>query len=63
MKGLMQNQPLLLSSLLQHADRFHGSTEIVSRTVEGPIHRTNYRNIRARALKVAQRLERDKPFE
>jgi 3-(methylthio)propionyl---CoA ligase len=35
----MQNQPLLLSSLLQHADRFHGDTEIVSRTVEGPIHR------------------------
>jgi 3-(methylthio)propionyl---CoA ligase len=27
----MQNQPLLLSSLLAHADRFHGSTEIVSR--------------------------------
>ena len=42
MKGLMQNQPLLLSSLLQHADRFHGSTEIVSRTVEGPIHRYTY---------------------
>jgi len=35
MKGLMQNQPLLLSSLLQHADRFHSGTEIVSRTVEG----------------------------
>jgi len=36
MKGLMQNQPLLLSSLLKHADRFHSGTEIVSRTVEGP---------------------------
>jgi len=43
MKGLMQNQPLLLSSLLAHADRFHGHTEIVSRTVEGPIHRYGYR--------------------
>jgi hypothetical protein len=34
----MQNQPLLLSSLLRHADRFHGDTEIVSRTetVEHP---------------------------
>jgi len=29
MKGLMQNQPLLLSSLLKHADRFHSDTEIV----------------------------------
>jgi fatty-acyl-CoA synthase len=38
LKGLMQNQPLLLSSLLKHADRFHAKTEIVSRTLEGPIH-------------------------
>ena len=38
----MQNQPLLLSSLLKHADRFHSGTEIVSRTVEGPIHRYTY---------------------
>ena len=37
----------------------HGDREVVTRSVEGPIHRTNYRNIRARALKVAQRLERD----
>jgi 3-(methylthio)propionyl---CoA ligase len=42
MKGLMQNQPLLLSSLLKHADRFHAGTEIVSRTVEGSIHRYSY---------------------
>jgi acyl-CoA synthetase (AMP-forming)/AMP-acid ligase II len=54
----MQNQPLLLSSLLQHADRFHGSTEIVSRTVEGPIHRYTYKDAARRARKLADALQR-----
>ncbi len=58
MKGLMQNQPLLLSSLLQHADRFHGSTEIVSRTVEGPIHRYTYKDAARRTRKLADALRR-----
>jgi acyl-CoA synthetase (AMP-forming)/AMP-acid ligase II len=57
-KGLMQNQPLLLSSLLQHADRFHGSTEIVSRTVEGPIHRYAYKDAARRTRKLADALRR-----
>jgi len=57
-KGLMQNQPLLLSSLLQHADRFHGVTEIVSRTVEGPIHRYTYQDAARRARKLADALRR-----
>jgi 3-(methylthio)propionyl---CoA ligase len=39
MHGLMMNTPLAISSLIRHADRFHGDTEIVSRTIEGPIHR------------------------
>jgi len=39
MKGLLQNQPLSLSSLLRHAERFHSDTEIVSRMAEAPIHR------------------------
>src|SRR5258707_8040013 len=54
----MQNQPLLLSSLLQHADRFHGSTEIVSRTVEGPIHRYTYKDAARRTRKLADALRR-----
>ena len=58
MKGLMQNQPLLLSSLLQHADRFHGSTEIVSRAVEGPIHRYTYEDAARRVRKLADALGR-----
>jgi 3-(methylthio)propionyl---CoA ligase len=55
----MQNQPLLLSSLLQHAERFHGGTEIVSRTVEGPIHRYAYKDAARRARKLADALRRN----
>lgn len=54
----MQNQPLLLSSLLQHADRFHSATEIVSRTVEGPIHRYDYREAARRTRRLASALQR-----
>jgi len=54
----MQNQPLLLSSLLQHADRFHGGTEIVSRNSEGPIHRYSYADAARRARKLADALQR-----
>ena len=57
-KGLMQNQPLLLSSLLRHADRFHADTEIVSRTVEGPVHRYDYRDAARRTRKLADALRR-----
>ncbi|MBI3674929.1 MAG: long-chain-fatty-acid--CoA ligase [Rhizobiales bacterium] len=52
MLGLMQEFPLLVTRLLDHAARWHGDTEIVSRSVEGPIHRTSYAEIdrRSRAL-------------
>lgn len=59
MLGLMQEWPLLCHKIIDHAARQHGNREIVSRSVEGPIVRTNYRELRKRALKVAQRLERD----
>ena len=36
MRGQMMDMPLLVSSLIEHADRNHGDVEIVSRTVEGP---------------------------
>ncbi|WP_084799746.1 long-chain-fatty-acid--CoA ligase [Bradyrhizobium sp. Ai1a-2] len=54
----MQNQPLLLSSLLRHADRFHADTEIVSRTVKGPIHRYGYSEAARRTRKLADALHR-----
>jgi 3-(methylthio)propionyl---CoA ligase len=58
-KGLMQNQPLLLSSLLKHAERFHPETEIVSRTVEGSIHRYGYGDAARRTRKLADALRRN----
>src|SRR6201990_207718 len=56
MLGLMQDWPLLCHRIIDHAARVHGEREVVTRSVEGPIHRTNYAEIRTRALKVAERL-------
>ena len=58
LRGLMMDTPLLVSSLIAHADRFHGDTEIVSRTVEGPIHRYTYSDAHRRSKKLAQALAR-----
>jgi fatty-acyl-CoA synthase len=55
----MQDWPLLCHRIIDHAAIQHGARPVVTRSVEGPIHTTNYAEIRRRALKVAQRLERD----
>ncbi len=57
MLGLMQNQPLLISSLIEHAERHHGNVEIVSRRVEGDIHRTTYAQAAKRARQLAHALD------
>jgi len=57
MLGLMQDRPLLISSLVEFAAAYHGDREIVSRTVEGPIHRTDWRTIERRSRKLATALE------
>ena len=54
MNGLMMQQPLLISSLLVHAERHHGDQEIVSRRVEGDIHRCTYRDLAARSRRMAK---------
>ncbi len=59
MLGLMQDWPLLCHRVLDHAAIQHGGRKIVSRSIEGPMHETTYAEIRQRALKVAQRLEKD----
>ncbi|PLX36326.1 MAG: long-chain fatty acid--CoA ligase [Hyphomicrobiales bacterium] len=59
MLGLMQDWPLLCTKILDHAATYHGGREIVSRSVEGPIHRTTYAEMRRRSLRVAKRLERE----
>ncbi len=56
MLGLMQEHPLLISTLLEFAAAYHGDTEIVSRRVEGDIHRTTYAKARARAMQCANAL-------
>ena len=59
MLGLMQDWPLLLHRIIDHAANFHGERKVISRSIEGPIHTTDYRQVRARALKVSQRLSKD----
>ncbi|HET9718349.1 MAG TPA: 3-(methylthio)propionyl-CoA ligase [Pseudolabrys sp.] len=59
MLGLMQDWPLLCHRIIDHAATFHGERKVITRSVEGPIHASNYSEIRTRALKVAQRLEKD----
>ncbi|ACV36445.1 3-(methylthio)propionyl-CoA ligase [Accumulibacter sp.] len=56
LKGLMQDRPLLISSLIEHAATCHPRGEIVSRTSEGPIHRCTYADIQRRSKQVAQAL-------
>ncbi|MDO4725184.1 MAG: AMP-binding protein, partial [Comamonadaceae bacterium] len=57
MLGLMQHQPLLISAMLEHAERHHGDGQIVSRRVEGDIHRYTYKDLAARARQVANALD------
>jgi len=59
MLGLMQDWPLLCHKIIEHAARYHGDQDIVTRSIEGPIVRTNYRQVHDRALKVSQTLERE----
>ena len=58
MLGLMQNQQLLISSLIEFADRHHGEAEVVSRRVEGDIHRYTYKQVAQRSRKVANALDK-----
>src|SRR4029079_16323639 len=59
MLGLMQDWPLLCHRIIDHACLYHGARPVITRSVEGPFVATNYREVRDRALKVAQALERD----
>ena len=59
MLGLMQGHPLLISSLLEFAERHHGDGQIVSRRVEGDIHRYTWADVARRARQVANALDAD----
>ncbi len=56
MRGLMMDTPLLVSSLLRHGATIFGEQEIVSRTVEGPIHRYGYAEAHRRSQRLANAL-------
>jgi len=56
--GLMQRTPLLISSILRHVAVAHGDREIVSRLIEEPLWRYDYRAMAARAGRLALALSR-----
>lgn len=56
MQGTMQDVPLLVNGILDHALNYHGEREIVSRLVEGYIHRETYADAHLRARKLSQGL-------
>src|ERR1700742_857677 len=57
MLGLMQDRPLLISQMIDFAARYYPDVEIVTRTVEGPIHRYGYKDAHKRAKQVAEALQ------
>ena len=56
MLGLMQEWPLLCNKVIDHAAIQFGGREVLSRSVEGPLHRTTYGEVRTRSLRLAKRL-------
>jgi len=58
MRGLMSEQPLMVATLIQHAARFHGDVEIVSRMVDGTVHRYTYADAERRSRRLARALLR-----
>jgi acyl-CoA synthetase (AMP-forming)/AMP-acid ligase II len=57
MMGQMMSQPLLISSIIEFAARHYGQVEIVSRRVEGDLHRYTYRDCAQRARRAAHALQ------
>ena len=57
MLGLMQQQSLLISSLIEFANRHHGDGEVVSRRVEGDIHRYTWTDVANRSRQMANALD------
>ena len=57
-RGAMQHWPLRVGTIIDHAERQHGTQEVVTRTVEGPIHRSTYSDIAVRARRCAAALAR-----
>jgi fatty-acyl-CoA synthase len=54
--GLMMDRPLLISSILEHAEAQHGQTQMVSRETHGPVFRYTIKECAARVKKLANAL-------
>jgi len=57
MHASMMSMPLSISSIIEHADRSHGSTQVVSRRFQGHVDRMDYRTLHARARRLARALQ------
>lgn len=57
MNGLMQEKSLLISSLLEHAERYSAKVEVVSRRVEGDVHRYTWTDVAQRSRQLAMALD------
>ena len=57
MLGLMQDWPLTVDKILDHARTWHGDVEIVTRSVEGPVVRTTYADVHRRAKQLSNALQ------
>ena len=57
MRGQMMDLPLTIPSVLEFAARFHGAVEVVTRTVEGPVHRYDYAALARRTARLAHALK------
>jgi 3-(methylthio)propionyl---CoA ligase len=58
MHGQMMNLPLLISHQIDFAARYHSGAEVITRTVEGPIHRSTWGDVARRARKLANALQK-----
>ena len=56
MLGLMQETPLLISSLIEYAARYHGETSVLTRNLQGKLHPSNWREVHSRAKRIAKAL-------
>jgi acyl-CoA synthetase (AMP-forming)/AMP-acid ligase II len=58
MQGLIMDMPLMISAAMRYAAQYHGSTEVVARTIEGDLHRYDYAQAHARMQQLANALAR-----
>ena len=56
MQGMMMNRPLRIAEIITFAEKIHPNEEIISRTLQGDIHETNYAEIASRSRRMSKAL-------